>query len=73
MSINKYDELYNKFLLTIAEVHNIHLEYRRKPTYERGVRLRQALSANRELILELRAEIMDIRTRKRNERNNPSN
>jgi hypothetical protein len=73
MSINKYDELYNQFLQTIAEIHNIHLEYRRKPTYERGVKLRQALSANRELIIELRAEIMDIRIRKKDERNNSSN
>ena len=72
MSINNYDELYAELLQLFAEVHNSHLNYKRKSTIEARTRLRKALSDVRYKVVDIRAEIQKIQEQRELDNDNNS-
>lgn len=62
--LNKYKELHAKHVDLLVEYYNIHIEFMRKPTYERTTDLRKVLSDLREVQTQMRAEVMRVRKQK---------
>jgi hypothetical protein len=59
--LNKYKELHEKHIDALARYYNIHLEYVRKPTYERSIEIRAVLSELRTLQTQMRDAVQEYK------------